>query len=283
MKARLLLRKVFRRFVHYVQRFLWRCQCSVSPNKVASFKLVDGSRFDYPLNSAIGWELFTGTFEIAELSFVRSSVRPGDIFLDVGANGGIFTVIAAKQVGPHGHVYAFEPGSRELEILRRNITLNNLSNVTVVPCAVSDRSGQAQFAISRDGALNSMAQTNRSDQQIQQWVTVHTLALDDFVNEFSIQRVDFIKIDIEGAERLALKGAKKTLASNKQVTVLFEACELNTSGFGYSVQDLLSDIINSGLFLCYPNKAGGLSSVKGYEDRFSKGTHNFVARWHSAQ
>ena len=117
--------------------------------------MADGSEFDFPLRSYIGYALFANQFEETEIAFMRKSLRSGDIFLDIGANGGIYTVIGAKLVGPEGHVYAFEPGERELKTVKHNIELNNLTNVTLIDCVVSDKGGIARFAVVSDGALNS--------------------------------------------------------------------------------------------------------------------------------
>src|SRR6185312_8497302 len=119
-----------------------------------------------------------GTFETAELRFIQERLRPGDVFVDIGANGGIYTVIAAKKVGASGRVLAFEPGPRNLELLKRNLALNGLTNVTIVPKAVSNTAGAAALAISRDGAMNSLAKTSHAGQRIEKWETVETTTLD---------------------------------------------------------------------------------------------------------
>ncbi|NJL10297.1 MAG: FkbM family methyltransferase [Calothrix sp. SM1_7_51] len=163
-----LLFKIKRRIAFYFWHFL----CLIKPNAVKEFKLMDGSRFNYPLKSVLGLGLFINSFEASEIEFVRQSLQPGDVFFDIGANGGFYTVIAAKQVGSTGHVYAFEPGSRELSLLRRNIEINNLSNVTIIERAVSDKKSTTKFAISHDGAMNSLSQTNHPEQKIEAWQTV---------------------------------------------------------------------------------------------------------------
>jgi FkbM family methyltransferase len=269
--------KVHRWSRSYISRRLWQLLCTIWPKKVATFMLADGSRLDYPLKSSIGCALFSKSFERSEIAFVRESLKHGDNFLDVGANGGIYTVVAAKQVGPSGHVYAFEPSPRELSLLRHNIAVNNLTNVTIVDRAVSNKSGVSRFAISHDGALSSLAPTNHPGQQIEDWLTVRTVSLDDFVREFSVQKVNFIKMDVEGAEKYVFEGAKGLLSSDHRVTILFEACDLNTSGFGYSVREFLLEISESGLPVFYFDDEGSLTSVSGYDATFGKRIYNFVA------
>lgn len=257
--------------------YMWWLYCAIFPDKIARFVLTDGSRFDYPLRTSIGQGLFIGAFETAEVEFVRRSLKPGDIFLDVGANGGLYTVIAAKLVSPGGHVYAFEPGQRELELLRHNIAINGLENVTVIERAVSNKTGLARFAISRDGAMNSLAQNKHPAQQIIEWQTIQTTTLDDFITEFGLTRVDFIKIDVEGAERFVFQGAPRLLGANNEITLLFETANSNVDGFHYSVQEFLSELINTGLSIYYFTETGALQAVTSHKVTFGNQIYNFVA------
>lgn len=216
----------------------WRVRCFVSPHKVALFRLGDSAKFRYPLNSAIGYALYTAGFETASVKFVQQELRPGGVFFDVGANGGLYTLIAAQKVGPGGHVYAFEPGERELELLRQNISTNGLTNVTVIDRAVSNKCGVAEFAISRDGAMNSLARNRHPGQQIVCWKKVETTTLDGVVKEFGINNVDLVKVDVEGAEQLVLEGAQRLLSASEAPKVICEFCDVTASGFSASTVEL---------------------------------------------
>lgn len=246
-------------------------------NKNYSFCLPDGSPFDYPLNSAIGRALFSGGFEVAEVEFMRQLLKPGDIVFDVGANGGLFTIIAAKQVGDSGHVYAFEPGERELELLRHNIEINHLKNVTVIAAAVGDKTCSTQLAISCDGALNSLAHTDHPNQQIQSWQPVKMLSLDSAIQEFNISQVNFIKIDVEGAEKLVLNGAKNLLYSHPNTIILLEASDLNARSFGYVVRDFLGDLIMENFSINYLNEKCLLTPISIDDPRVGQQIYNFIA------
>jgi FkbM family methyltransferase len=256
--------------------FLWYLNCFVSPHKISRFHLDDGSKFDYPLKSGIGFGEFIGEFEKSEIAFMRKSLKPGDIFIDVGANGGTFTIIAARQVQNHGHVYAFEPDRRNLKLLRHNLKINNITNVTILECALSNKKGIAQLAIAIDGAMNSLAKTHRTDQQITEWQTVKVTTLDDFINEYKIDRVDFVKIDIEGGEKLIFEGAKDIFTSFNQLIIMFEAVDLNTKGFAYSVKDFLIDLIALELNLYYFDDSV-LTPVNSSDRKFGNSIYNFVA------
>ena len=257
--------------------YLWQLNCLISPNKISTFHLLNGLKFDYPLKSGIGFELSIGIFEKSEIGFVIKALKPGDIFIDVGANAGIFTIIAAKKVQNHGHIYAFEPDQRNLKLLRHNLTINNLTNVTILECALSNIKGKTKFAIATDGAMNSFVKTNRKDQQIIEWQIVEVTTLDDFVEEHKISNINFIKIDTEGAEKLIFEGGKNLLSTSEPIIVMFEASDLNTYGFGYLVKDFLEEIPKSNLRLYYFNKDGLPVLTSGFNERFGNSIYNFIA------
>jgi FkbM family methyltransferase len=258
---------------------VWRLLTSVSDaQRIYTFTLPGGARFDYPLSSAIGEELFAGRFEPAELAFVCRHLKPGDVVLDLGANAGLYTLLAAQAVGERGHVYAFEPGSRALELLRRNIALNHLTNVTVIEAAVSNHTGEASFAVANDTALSSLADIGRADQQIATWQTVKTVRLDDAIAQYGMGAVSFIKMDVEGAEKLALDGAPHLLSrSSGPLTILFEAFEQNTRAFGYSVGELLDMLRLRGFSLHAFDRSLTLHPLDHLGPDVGTSIYNFVA------
>jgi FkbM family methyltransferase len=127
-------------------------------------------------------------------------LRPGDKFVDVGANCGAFTLFAARQVGPSGRVVAVEPMPEMLHRLRFNIGLNGLSNVDVVPTAVGSEPGTATLFVdeSRRG-LSSMTKLEGAAP-----IEVPIVTLQSVLEKHGIERVDALKIDIEGYEDRAL-------------------------------------------------------------------------------
>lgn len=273
LNVRYLFAIICRKFLRYI----WKIRCVFPSKPLTTFFLKDGSRFDYPLKTAIGSLLFCGGFENKETKFLQQTLKPGSIFFDIGANGGFYTVVAAKKVGVTGHVYAFEPGQSELKILRHNIAINHLTNVTIVECAVGNKSGKAQLAISSDGAMNSLAKTNHPQQCIEHWQSVEIIKLDDFCQKYSITKVDFIKIDVEGAEKLVFEGARNIFLSDHEIKIMFEASDLNASGFGYSVKEFLEKIMDLGMKLYYFDRTSSLVEVKDYNPKLGNKIYNFVA------
>lgn len=136
-------------------------------------------------------------------------ICPNDIVIDCGANIGLFSCVAAS-VG--ATVYAFEPSTEQLgEILKMHSALYN-GNIIHIPLALADKPGKCMFNISNISEGSSFLDgANNTQKVIVKQIPVETTSLDMWVAQNSIKRVDFIKADIEGAERLMLMGAQKTL------------------------------------------------------------------------
>lgn len=160
-----------------------------------------------------------------EMQFMRRYLRPGDTVLDVGANIGVYSLLAASLLGPAGRVLAFEPGPEAHRRLTENLQINQLDNVKVHACALGDRVGVVDF-------LSQCDTTNRIQTSVdagKSVVSVPVARLDDMVE------VDCTmgKMDIEGAEPIALRGAERLLKeANPPVWLL----ELNGSlhAFGFT-------------------------------------------------
>lgn len=133
-------------------------------------------------------------------------IRPGDVVFDLGANVGTSAMLFSPLAGPTGHVFSFEPVFHQ--VLQRNLEENGIRNVTVVPSGVADRTGEIEFTIT-DAGIDSRIATGRARGRNE---AMPVIALDDFVAARGLERVDFIKMDIEGAEELAIRGAFDLIA-----------------------------------------------------------------------
>lgn len=146
-------------------------------------------------------------------AFFRRYLREGDIFLDVGANIGYFTRIAGRLVGPAGHVHAFEPMPSAIRLLRKNS--EHLPNISIHEIALSDHRGNSDFSIRKQGETSSLG----GDPQAAKMIRVRTDTIDNLFSAHD--RVDVIKIDVEGYEHEVLQGARDTLRA-KQPLLYFE-------------------------------------------------------------
>ncbi len=157
-----------------------------------------------------------------ELPVLSKFVHPGDSVIDIGANFGIYTVALAGLVGPAGRVLAVEASSRAFGVLQHNVTLNGLKNVDLIQAAASDQEGQVTFFIADDPSRSSLAAGSGTKEE------VRAVRLDSL----SVPRpVGFIKIDVEGAEPLALRGAEGILRADRPI-IQFESTPGAAAAFG---------------------------------------------------
>lgn len=155
-----------------------------------------------------------------ELHRLDLFVRPGDTFVDVGANIGLYTLKAARLAGPQGRVFAAEPGHAARGELEANIALNTFNNITVFAGALSDAEGEATLHhVDRGNDPQAFSLLADGTEKSSETVTVTTL--DAIVAAQGLARVDCIKIDVEGFEAHVLRGARETLA-RWHPTVIFE-------------------------------------------------------------
>ncbi len=165
-----------------------------------------------------------------ELAYLERALSPGNTFVDVGANLGIYTLVASRIVGPSGRVIAFEPSAQSFSQLKANITLNGLTNVQVYPAAVSDKIGQAFLYHGSDPAQNSLGRDPRLEPKGEEVVTQ---SLDSAISQASVGRVHVIKMDVEGAEELVLRGAD-TVVTMHHPTIIFEINQDASTRLGLS-------------------------------------------------
>ena len=152
-----------------------------------------------------------GFYEHEKQRLISREVQPGSVFWDVGANVGFYSLLAAKFVGS-GKVFAFEPVPRNLSYLQEHLALNRVTNVEVLAMAVSDRNGTSSFEIEETGFMGHLADEGR--------ITVPTATLDTLVEEGKVLPPDLVKMDIEGAEVMALRGASRTFQRFRPVLFL---------------------------------------------------------------
>jgi FkbM family methyltransferase len=147
-----------------------------------------------------------GSYDSALHAFIERHVKPGSVCMDVGANLGEVTLHLATRVGREGKVYAFEPVAGVHARLRRHVERNGAGDVVeTLRIALSDRTGTG--TIRHVGSLVTVHADLTGAQEVE------LVTLDDFVERNGIRRLDFMKIDIQGAEPLLLEGGRKTFAS----------------------------------------------------------------------
>jgi FkbM family methyltransferase len=181
---------------------------------------------------------FFGSYllEKSETVFWCDLVKKGDVVLDIGANIGYYSLLASGRIGPEGKVYAFEPVPSTFDMLKRNITINQMENIIPVNVAVSDFFGTIAIypASSQNSGMSSIIP--HSD-QCDEVIEVNTLRIDQYVLDQGVKRVDVVKIDVEGAEMMVLKGMHQVLELYAPV-VCIELINSRLEEAGSSVEEV---------------------------------------------
>ncbi len=162
---------------------------------------------------------FFGSWDERGTNFLKLNLNPGDVFFDVGANIGCFSLIASKIVGTEGKVHSFEPVTRVYEKLLANIQLNGLKNITAKRKAVFESSGTLELFVSSNENVG-MSSIFHHDTESGQVEIAESISLDEYVQKEGITEIKMIKIDIEGAEIFALRGMKQILKELKPVLII---------------------------------------------------------------
>jgi FkbM family methyltransferase len=182
-----------------------------------------GTKVDVTLGNDNSLCLYVcGSFEPNEFNFLDRLLKPGMIFVDVGANDGYYTLFAARRVGPEGRVVSIEPSSRERAHLERNLARNGIANVEVVPAALGAAAGHADLRLAHGvhtghNTLGSFAHDDVLPARIER-VPLETL--DAVVARLDLPRVDIVKIDVEGGEANVVAGARHVLTKMRPVLMM---------------------------------------------------------------
>lgn len=193
--------------VRYLQRRIWTVETGTC----------QGLKLTLPQNA----EYVLGTNEVPVQHALHAALGPNAVFYDIGANVGFFSLLAAKAVGPMGAVYAFEPISENVQVLRRNAKLNRFDALSVFEIAVGEKCGTSELFLSEwnGGASLSVAAHRRARKVPSRNVKV--MSLDEIIRAFGLRPPTLVKIDVEGAEAPVIRGMSQTLSAYRP-TVLFE-------------------------------------------------------------
>jgi FkbM family methyltransferase len=182
-----------------------------------------------------------GAYEPEETRLFRSKCRAGDTVIDVGANVGWYTIIASKLLGKNGRVIAFEPDPENFALLKRNVLANGCDNVILEQKALSNASGTLTLY------LDESNKGKHSTVFDSKWVgiKVEALRLDDYL-ENRFKKVDFVKIDVEGAEPMVLEGMKRAIESNPGIRLAVEFAPERVVAAGHQPKEYLEGFIEEG-------------------------------------
>lgn len=204
----------------------------------------------------------TGGWEPLETMVIMAALKPGDTFVDVGANIGFFSLLAHRLVGPAGCVHAIEATPSTADLLDGNIALNKAGAIRVHRCAAGDRDGQVAMVVHDAGNIGSNHLSFDAGDGAD--VEIPLRRLDDLLADENIR---LIKLDIEGAEAMALRGAGTLLDGESAPALLFEFSPNMLRGMGDDPAALLADL-----------KARGYAIHEIHPDRLTPADDAILAR-----
>jgi len=180
---------------------------------------------------------FFREYEPWDSSFIMRNLLPTDICLDVGANVGFYAISLAIKAR-EGEVHAFEPTTFNYHVLALNALSNRLSNLVINNCAVGARNEEVEFFVAQDGGFSSTVDTGR--RRIVEKTRVRMVTLDSYCSEVGLSRVDFLKVDVEGAEPKVITGARQLLLNGerKPRLIMLELHEGMLREFDSSVREM---------------------------------------------
>jgi len=182
---------------------------------------VFGLRFELDLGDWIQRLIYLGTFELFETRLVAGFLAPGMTVIDVGANVGYYTALAASRVGSKGRIFAIEPDARAFARLKKLISENHLP-VSAFNIGLGEKSGEENLYRSPDSRNNTPTMIAHGG--LAPTATVSIRRLDDCMDEWEMTHVDLLKIDVEGWEPQVFRGASRALESGQISAIL---CEFN--------------------------------------------------------
>lgn len=225
-------------------------------------------RYHFPANYIRRWklDLLNDLYEKETMALVKKIIKPGMTIVDIGAHIGYFTRAFSKLTGPSGAVHAFEADPENFKLLEKNTDF--MPNVRRYPLAISDHAGTIDFYHCEEKAGCHSALSNLPLNYKMKKINVEAVDLDTALQKAGANRVDFIKIDIEGGETAALKGMKKTL-EQKSVALLIEFAPAWIVAAGSTPQNFLSELTSFG-FTIFAIMDKGLVKLNPQDDSYLK-------------
>ena len=191
------------------------------------------------------WLVYNYIMDWDEFWFIQRYLTSTMCVFDVGCNIGVYTLWISRFIGPEGRIIAFEPSGTAYQRCVQQMRLNHLESVKVEPLAVADREGEAHFSTGMDWN-NHLIQDGAMSEN---FVVVHAVSLDHYCRERNVKKIHFMKIDIEGAEMLAFRGAHQLLSDHLIDVIQFEVTD-QLGSFGIQRSQLIQYLESHGYCIC---------------------------------
>ncbi|HEX9398072.1 MAG TPA: FkbM family methyltransferase [Burkholderiales bacterium] len=218
-----------------------------------------GLRLRLPLGADAARCLFVGgRIDPNEFAFLDRVLKPGQVFVDAGANDGLYSLFASRKLGESGTVLAIEPSRRELDHLRQHAVLNRAVNIQVAPVALGAASGKATLMVAdgRHAGHNTFGLFGHGGTRCELVADVPVERLDDLLAREALPRLDVLKLDVEGAEAAVLEGARGAIAQSRPL-LLVEIFDDALRAQGSSARELIGKLDALGYELYTFDEASG--------------------------
>lgn len=216
---------------------------AVCPKKGSVEIAIFGAKFNCDLSDHIQRSIFLFGYDTDAVSFIKSRVSPGDVFFDIGANVGFYTYLASSLVGESGRVFSFEPNPTVFAKLSNTIQANNIQNVEAMNCGLGSVPGTLNLYLNQESGNATASMVKQSNPDAIP-VAVKTIA--DVVSEYNIERIAYLKIDVDGFEPEVFLGAKELLNNGVVSSVQSEFCDYWLRENGTSTQQLHASLLAAG-------------------------------------
>ncbi len=221
---------------------------AIFPHHGVYKETIHGATFELDLKDHIQRNVFLGAYEPKETTYLKSLLKPGMTFVDIGANIGYFSALASSLVGENGKVFSFEPSPYAFAKLKKMADSTPFQNIRTYPIALSDTPGQLKLPVPQEGNHTpSFLDKTNSNQ-----VSVDVQRLDVCLSSEKISEIDLLKIDVEGFELKALKGAENLFKSRKIKNIICEFNEYWLREAGTSSNELLQFLMDNDFDLRSP-------------------------------
>jgi FkbM family methyltransferase len=220
--------------------------------------VVNGCVLLVSVNESVGRQLYgLHRYEEENTKYIQKIVQPTWVCIDIGAHVGYYSLLFSR-LAPEGQVHAFEANVKNSKLLELNVMRNSATNVMVNAVALDKMVGKRSLFITEDSGLTSFYNTERG--KISQITEVLTITLDEYIKNKNLTRIDFIKMDVEGAEKSILEGSVNLLRVVRPKIILAELCPKNLEPFQESIDSVLG-YLEQFQYVPYILKQGKITNV----------------------
>jgi len=213
-----------------------------------TFAEVDGHKMFLDSKDSLNLSV-KGIYEPLQTELVKKEIKKGDVVLNIGANIGYYTLIFAKLVGDDGKIFAFEPAPTNFSLLKKNVEINSYKNVVLVQKAVSNKTGKLKLYLSEDNMGDHRIYNSYDNRES---IEIEAVRLDDYFKNYRAG-INFIKMDIQGAEYGAIQGMLNLLKENN-LKIIMEFWPSGLKRFGIAPAECLELLVEFGFRLFEVNE-----------------------------